>query len=160
MITINVNLTASESLERLLLSVLGQAEAAPKETGSKQGAEASTKSEAPGRDEALLGPANEKLDKRPEPLNGSTYETEDVRDAMHKARLRIEGSDYKTNAASQGYVAWHDKLTKWFKDKAAELGFPKPSAIPDQENRLLFIKYCYTVQPDEATGKLIQDLPF
>lgn len=136
MITINVNLTASESLEKLLLSALRQAEAAPRKT------------------------ENEELDKRPEPLNGSTYETEDVRDAMHKARLRIEGSDYRTNAASQGYVAWHDKLTKWFKDKAAELGFPKPSAIPDQENRLLFIKYCYTVQPDEAAGKLIQDLPF
>lgn len=160
MITINVNLTASESLEKLLLSALRQAEAAPRKTENEQEAEAPAESEAPGRDEALLGPANEELDKRPAPLNGLTYETEDVRDAMHKARLRIEGSDYKTNAASQGYVAWHDKLTKWFKDKAAELGFPKPSAIPDQENRLLFIKYCYTVQPDEATGKLIQDLPF
>jgi hypothetical protein len=60
MITINVNLT--ESLEKLLLSALRQAEA-PAE------------SEAPGRDEALLGPANEEPDKRPAPLNGLTYET-------------------------------------------------------------------------------------
>ena len=88
MITINVNLTASESLEKLLLSALRQAEAAPRKTENEQEAEAPAESEAPGRDEALLGPANEKLDKRPAPLNGSTYETEDVSDAMHKARLR------------------------------------------------------------------------
>lgn len=96
--------------------------------------------------------------KDPAPLDGKAYGVADIRAAIHKTRCNIEGEDYRTNNTSDGYVAWHRKLTQWFLDKAAELGYAKPTAIDKQEDILSFIHHCLTLGVT-ADGKFNQDLP-
>ncbi len=66
---------------------------------------------------------------------------EDVRAAMHRARQRIEGEDYKDNTQSEAYKRYHRQLTAEFKNIAALLGAEKPSALPE-DKRAQFIAQC------------------
>lgn len=66
---------------------------------------------------------------------------EDVRAAMHQARQRIEGEDYKEHTDSETYKKYHKPLTAQFKNIAALLGAEKPSLLPP-EQRANFIKQC------------------
>ncbi len=55
---------------------------------------------------------------------------EDVREAMHKVRQRIEGENYKENTDSENYKKYHRVLTQTFKNISALLGSDKPSTLP------------------------------
>lgn len=78
----------------------------------------------------------------PEQPAEKIYTEVDVRDAMDRARRRIEGDDYKTNTTGELYTQWHRKLTAWFKQTAAAYGSDKPSTLPDSESRRKFIEEC------------------
>ena len=78
----------------------------------------------------------------PEQPAEKVYTEVDVRDAMDRARRRIEGDDYKTNTTGELYTQWHRKLTAWFKQTAAAYGSDKPSTLPDSESRRKFIEEC------------------
>ena len=78
---------------------------------------------------------------------------EDVRTAMHQARERIEGADYKDKPSDD----LHRAVTDVFKAIANELsGQKKPSALP-QELRQAFIDTNRTIQQD-VDGKFIYTL--
>lgn len=83
----------------------------------------------------------------------------DVREAMHRARQRIEGEDYKEHAESEAYKKYHRALTREFKNIAALLGTDKPSQLP-AEQRQAFIDECeqLKVLMDGTIGK--DDIPF
>lgn len=78
---------------------------------------------------------------------------EDIRKAMHEARQRIEGEDYKEHTDSEAYKKYHKALTAQFKNLAAELGADKPSLLLE-EQRAAFIKSCgeLTVLQDGTIG--------
>lgn len=84
---------------------------------------------------------------------------EDVRAAMHRARQRIEGEDYKDNTQSEAYKRYHRQLTAEFKSIAALLGSEKPSALPE-EQRAQFIAQCdeLGIKDDGTIG--VTKLPF
>jgi hypothetical protein len=80
---------------------------------------------------------------------------------MYAVRRRIEGEDWQENKSSEGYKAFHKKLTDLFKQLAREASKgaeEKPSALgPDQRGE--FIKSCSLIRLSED-GKSITDLPF
>lgn len=94
----------------------------------------------------------------PEQPAEKTYTEVDVRDAMDRARRRIEGEDYKTNTTGELYTQWHRKLTAWFKQTAAAYGSDKPSTLPDSESRRKFIEECDLVHVSGSV--LTTPLPF
>lgn len=83
---------------------------------------------------------------------------EDVRAAMHRTRLRIEGEDYRDNPTSEQSQKYHKPLTAQFKNMAALLGADKPSALPE-DKRATFIKQCEELKIMED-GTIGTDCPF
>lgn len=85
---------------------------------------------------------------------------EDVREAIARTRLRIEGEDYKENAASPGRKKWHRALGDWFKAQSALYGAAKPALLDTQASRAAFIEDCDNL---EVSGDALIDkrnLPF
>lgn len=82
------------------------------------------------------------------------YTLVDVREAIDRTRLRIEGEDW-LNANSAGRLRWHEPLNAWFRLTAAHFGAEKPSWLPDSESRRLFIAECdrVTVEDDSLVVK-------
>ncbi len=110
------------------------------------------KTEAPAEQEAPAAPAAEPAPEDTGDMPDSVYypQEEDVRTAMHVARQRIEGADYKDKPSDD----LHRAVTDVFKAIANELsGQKKPSALP-QELRQAFIDASRTIQQD-ADGKFI-----
>ena len=66
---------------------------------------------------------------------------EDVREAMNRARCRIEGEDWKDNTDGDLYKKYHRQLNATFKNISALLGADKPSALP-ADKRADFIAEC------------------
>ena len=79
----------------------------------------------------------------PEPESQEPKELteQDIREAMHRTRQRIEGENYKDETDGELYKKYHRQLTAQFKNIAALLGSDKPSALP-AEQRASFIKQC------------------
>lgn len=103
-------------------------------------------------------PDAEKPQPQPQPQpQKATYTEEDVREAMHKCRCRIEGEDYKDNPQGEGYTKWHKNLTALFKNMSARLGYDRPSELP-VELRKAFIDECADIIIGED-GLLIS-MPF
>ena len=100
--------------------------------------------EAPANDAAGEQQEAETPTDRPEPQPEAEAETnrelteEDVREAMHKVRQRIEGENYKENTDSENYKKYHRVLTQTFKNISALLGSDKPSTLP-ADQRAAFI---------------------
>ena len=70
---------------------------------------------------------------------------QDIRDAMHRTRQRIEGENYKDETDGELYKKYHRQLTSWFKNTAALLGSDKPSALiteKGQDEARQFIAKC------------------
>ena len=70
---------------------------------------------------------------------------QDIRDAMHRTRQRIEGENYKDETDGELYKKYHRQLTSWFKNTAALLGSDKPSALiteKGQDEARQFIAEC------------------
>ena len=69
--------------------------------------------------EAATAPAVSEPQQAPEPAQAPApasaaakpLTAEDVRAAMHRARQRIEGEDYKDNTQSEAYKRYHRQLT-------------------------------------------------
>lgn len=100
--------------------------------------------EAPANDAAGEQQEAETPTDQPEPQPEAEAEAnrelteEDVREAMHKVRQRIEGENYKENTDSENYKKYHRVLTKTFKNISALLGSDKPSTLP-ADQRAAFI---------------------
>lgn len=129
---------------------------AKKATAAKRKAEAGTQDEPSGIvKEPQAEPAT---DEEPKAEAKATYTEEDVREAMHQCRLRIEGPDYKSDTTTPGYTRYHRALTARFKMAAQTLGYDKPSALP-AELRKSFIDTCAdTIVGDD--GELTEKTPF
>lgn len=94
---------------------------------------------------------------QPQQEQKATYTEEDVREAMHKCRCRIEGEDYKENTSSEGYTKWHKSLTQMFKNMSVRLGYDRPSELP-VELRKAFIDECADIIIGE--DGLLTSVPF
>lgn len=81
---------------------------------------------------------------------------EQVREAMHRARARIEGDDWETAKATTA----HTKLTAKFKEFAKNLGYEKPSAITDPHAREMFVRLCDCLRRGVTSDEIIEDLPY
>ena len=116
-------------------------QAAAKKTRKGKGEAAA---EAPANDAAGEQQEAETPTDQPEPQPEVEAEAnrelteEDVREAMHKVRQRIEGENYKENTDSENYKKYHRVLTQTFKNISALLGSDKPSTLP-ADQRAAFI---------------------
>ena len=129
-------------------------DAAPAPAASKRGRKAKTQAaEAPANEpepqaEEAAAPAGDSAEapasEQPAaeaPAEGKALTVEDVREAMRRARVRIEGEDWETNTTGEGYTKYHRQLNATFKNIAALLGSDKPSTL-SEENYASFIKQC------------------
>lgn len=128
---VNINLTASadlvEAINRLAFSMRGvigfetstsnecKSDKQPSEEEAKTQAQAPT----PTKEEA----------------KAETYAPEDVRAAIHKARLRIEGDDYMDNPDSELRKKYHSQVSKECLKIAQLLGADKPSKLKEEDRK-------------------------
>lgn len=174
--TIKVEIGVTPALESLARSFLGrqgvkaeeQQQAVVLDTralakNSTKAAEKATKAEAkPDAQKEAVAEAKEAVveatGNEPKSETKSSYTEEDIRQAMHECRCRIEGADYKENTESEGYKKYHKALTARFKEIAQLSGYEKPSALP-AEHRAGFIRRCEDIIIDDG-GKLTDKLSF
>lgn len=116
----------------------------------KRGRKAAT-SEAPApeveapAEEAAPEPEPEAEAEAPAETEPKELTEQDIRDAMHRTRQRIEGENYKDETDGELYKKYHRQLTSWFKNTAALLGSDKPSALiteKGQDEARQFIAEC------------------
>lgn len=152
-IDIDVTLRLSEQLQRIAegwIRPQSQMPAVPAATEEVKEQEADVPSEVPV-EEAKAEPAAPSAPKQQE------LTEQDVRNAMREARQRIEGADWENNTTSEGYKAWHKKLTQWFLATAKQIADCKPSGLPTTEDRQAFITACGNVN---VVNNELTDLPF
>ena len=101
--------------------------------------------EAPA-EEAAPEPEPEAEAEAPAEAEPKELTEQDIRDAMHRTRQRIEGENYKDETDGELYQKYHRQLTSWFKNTAALFGADKPSALEGQDNRQAFIAECDRLQ--------------
>lgn len=152
-INVHVDLGLTPQLEQILTGVFGK-------FGGATAAPSLTVNPSP----VIEAPAPAAVDSQPEeqPKFEQTKTVkqpseQDVRDAMHRTRQRIEGEDYKNNTDSEGYQKYHKQLTSQFKMIAAFLGSDKPSTL-EPEKRQSFIEQCDELIVED--GKVISTTPF
>lgn len=152
-ISVEVSIGLTRELSAMVAAILANNPAAIEQQAVKT-IQAATEPapEAPAAEP--LQPAAAGPQEAPKPLTA-----EDVRAAMHRARQRIEGEDYKDNTQSEAYKRYHRQLTAEFKNIAALLGAEKPSALPE-EQRAQFIAQCdeLGIKDDGTIG--VTKLPF
>ena len=122
--------------------------------------------EAPAEESAQAQEAAPAADAAPETeepqpeaqAEGEALTVEDVREAMRRARVRIEGEDWETNTTGEGYTKYHRQLNATFKNIAALLGSDKPSTL-SEDKFASFIKQCDELIVD-ADGTITTKCPF
>lgn len=167
---ISIEIGVTPELRALAESLLGTRKAAPesvvvvkevKEVKQKAEPKAAKQAEkeAPKQEaKSQLQPRQEEQPKaQPQQEQKATYTEEDVREAIHKCRCRIEGEDYKENTSSEGYTKYHKNLTAFFKNMSARLGYDRPSELP-VELRKAFIDECADIIIGE--DGLLRSTPF
>ena len=92
------------------------------------------------------------------PAGQKEFTEEDVRAAMERARVRIEGDDW-SEKKSELYKRYHKALTQEFKNISAFLGADKPSMLA-AENREQFILWVDDLWGEDGEIKASKDLPF
>lgn len=136
-------------------------DAAPAHAEPKRRRNAKTQTaEEPKAEEPSEEPAKEPKAEEPAaeaPTDGKAPTAEDVRKAMDRARVRIEGEDWETNITSEGRTKYHKQLTATFKNISYLLGSEKPSTLPE-ENRRSFINQCEGLVVEN--GEITTTLPF
>ena len=166
---ISIEIGVTPELRALAESLLGTRKAAPESVvvvkevkqkaepkAAKQAEKEAPKQEA--KPQPQPQPRQEEQPKaQPQQEQKATYTEEDVREAMHKCRCRIEGEDYKENTSSEGYTKYHKNLTAYFKNMSARLGYDRPSELP-AELRKAFIDECAEIIVGE--DGLLTSLPF
>ena len=158
-IHVHVDLGVTPELVALVNAVIGhrqmptaeapageQTARAPKPKRGRKAAseEPAPEPEAPQAEAEAQGDAPEEAqaeEPQPEAEGPKELTEQDVRDAMHKTRQRIEGENYKEETDSENYKKYHRQLTSQFKNIAALLGADKPSALP-ADKRQAFINEC------------------
>lgn len=118
-----------------------EAPAAPAKRRGKAKAETQDPAPEASAEAAPAENAGQAQEPAPEPENKADLTEEDVREAMHRTRTRIEGEGYKDNTEMEGRKKYHAQLTATFKQISALLGADKPSALP-ADQRASFIKQC------------------
>lgn len=127
-------------------------DASPANAEPKRGRKAKTQTaEEPAKEPKAEEPAAEA------PTEVKAPTAEDVRKAMDRARVRIEGEDWETNITSEGRTKYHKQLTATFKNISSLLGSDKPSTLPE-ENRRSFINQCDALVVEN--GEITTTLPF
>ena len=155
-ITVHVNLGVTPELTALVNAVLhketqpvvaASSEPAPEAAPAPVEEKPARKPRKSKSDTAApeLAPASE-AEAAPEPAPAEDEKPkelteEDVRAAMHRTRIRIEGEDYKENTDGEKYQKYHKQLTASFKNISALLGAEKPSAL-SADKRESFINQC------------------
>lgn len=154
-INVNVSIGVTPEVVALVTSILtkqpGQivVPGVVSDTKPEEAAQAPVRKTRKAKGEAAAeAPVNQQEEEtpadQPEPQPEAEAETnrelteEDVREAMHKVRQRIEGENYKENTDSENYKKYHRVLTQTFKNISALLGSDKPSTLP-ADQRAAFI---------------------
>jgi hypothetical protein len=148
-------------------------DAAPAPAAPKRGRKAKTQAaEAPANEpepqaeaEEAAAPAGDSAEAQASeqsaaeaPAEGKALTVEDVREAMRRARVRIEGEDWETNTTGEGYTKYHRQLNATFKNIAALLGSDKPSTL-SEDKFASFIKQCDELIVD-ADGTITTRCPY
>jgi len=160
-INVQVNIGVTPEVVQLVTSILQRTpptEIAPA-TSEQPGESAATTQGKRGKGKAKPAP-DTTAEAAPTPeasAEGKELTEQDVREAMHRTRQRVEGEDYKNNTNSEGYKKYHKQLTATFKNIAALLGSDKPSTLP-ADKRESFIKQCDELIAKD--GEIITEAPF
>ena len=127
--SINVNVSIGETPEvvALVTSILTKKPTATVEAPASEQPAAEAPSDAAPSDAA--------------PAEVKALTVEDVREAMRRARVRIEGEDWETNTTGEGYTKYHRQLNATFKNIAALFGSDKPSTL-SEDKFASFIEQC------------------
>lgn len=141
-------------------------DAAPAPAAPKRGRKAKTQAaEAPANEpepqaEEAAAPAGDSAEApaSEQPAEGKALTVENVREAMRRARVRIEGEDWETNTTGEGYTKYHRQLNATFKNIAALLGSDKPSTL-SEDKFASFIKQCDELIVD-ADGTITTKCPY
>lgn len=153
-INVNVNLGITPELSKVLERLfpvcnqrqpaqLIEEEAVQEADKAEKPEPVEAKAYAPAQQEQKAPEASEQDSQASQPKQ---YTELDVREAMHKARQRIEGEDYQNNTTGDLYKKYHRALSSWFKRTAEVIGgIEKPSALPANK-RETFINECAQVQ--------------
>lgn len=149
-ITVHVNLGVTPDLVALVSAILHketqhtEASLEPNTLAEEKPVRESRKAkEEPTESEAPIEESQATTEESQAPQDNTSKELteEDVRAAMHRTRVRIEGEDYKENTDGELYKKFHKQLTAQFKNISALLGADKPSALP-ADKRESFITQC------------------
>lgn len=163
--TIRVDLGVTRELSELVYTILGACHGKRQEPDNEPAP--APAAESPVEPEPPVEPvptvevavsAPEPPAEPAEPAAPRELTEQDVRDAMHRARQRIEGENYKNEADGDAYKRYHKPLTALFKKMALSLGSDKPSALP-ADKRAQFIEECDTLSVGPE-GEIQQELPF
>ena len=163
--TIRVDLGVTRELSELVYTILGSCHGKRQEPDNEPAP--APAAESPVEPEPPVEPvptvevavsAPEPPAEPAEPAAPRELTEQDVRDAMHRARQRIEGENYKNEADGDAYKRYHKPLTALFKKMALSLGSDKPSALP-ADKRAQFIEECDTLSVGPE-GEIQQELPF
>lgn len=122
---------------------------------------AENSADVPAEESAEQAPAEERTAESsadPAPADDDTKELteQNIREAMHLTRQRIEGEDYKDNPESEGYKLYHRQLTQEFKNIASLLGADKPSQLPVDQRRSFIMECNLLVAKDGKITKIEQ----
>lgn len=164
-IQVNITLDASPSLTRLLENLapqpIGKLLSNDKPATEKPEAEKTATEKPEVEKTAAEEPGAEKTateEPQPQP-EGRLLTTEDIREAMHKARCQIEGEGYLENPKSELVRKYHKPLNNEFIRIANVLGFEKPTKINTQEGIAAFARECENLSVDEQ-GNIVTNCPF
>lgn len=172
-LTVKVTIGVTPELSAVLRGLTGggirqsltEAETVTEQTGEpepavkKTRAKAESKPKEEPKEQQTEQPAKQPTEQpKAEVEEKASYTEEDIREAMHKCRLRIEGPDYKSDTTTQGYQKYHRALTARFKEMAQLLGYEKPSALPAELRKSFIVSCANTIVDDN--GEITESLPF
>lgn len=151
-VTIQVNIGVTPEVVQLVTAILTKqapaneqenTAAAPGKGRGRKKSDHAPESQEPANGEGQQAD-NQEAAPEPAPANqepNKELTEEDVREAMNRARCRIEGEDWKDNTDGDLYKKYHRQLNATFKNISALLGADKPSALP-ADKRADFIAEC------------------
>lgn len=153
-INLNVLFDLTARMAKTLTALAGRpAQPAPAPTALHEPAE----SDKPAPASEPVAPTPEPA--APAPAQAKELTAEDVRDAIHRTRLRFEG-DYVNNRDTEEYKRYHLALNDLFKQSAMALaGVKKPSLLPP-DKIADFIADCEGITMDENGDLIPAKAPF
>lgn len=160
-INLNVLFDLTARMAKTLTALAGRpAQPAPAPTALTESAESDKPAPASDKPAPTLEPAAPAPEPvAPAPAQAKELTAEDVRDAIHRTRLRFEG-DYVNNRDTEEYNRYHGALNTLFKQSAMALaGVKKPSLLPP-DKIADFIADCEGITMDENGDLIPAKAPF